>query len=66
MENPIHEDHQWEWFIQGLLLLTKIPLTQQRITTLGDSLEYAMNIEAMEGYLGILRMMRPAEDNNIA
>jgi hypothetical protein len=39
LENPIHEDHQREWFIQGLLPLTHIPLTQQRITTLAEALE---------------------------
>jgi hypothetical protein len=50
LENPIHEYHQWEWFIQGLLPLTRIPLTQQRITTLGKALEKVMKIEAMEGY----------------
>jgi hypothetical protein len=51
LENPIHEDHQREWFIQGLLPLTRIPLTQQRITTLGEALEQAMKIEAMEAIL---------------
>jgi hypothetical protein len=41
-------------------------LTQQRIATLGEALEQAMKIEAMEGYPGSLWVMRPPEDNNIA
>jgi hypothetical protein len=49
----------------GLLPLTCIPLTQQRIATLGEALEKAMKIEAMEGYPGSLRIMRPLEDANI-
>jgi hypothetical protein len=28
LAHPIHEDHQREWYIQGLLPLTRIPLTQ--------------------------------------
>jgi len=34
LTNPIHETHVQEWYIQGLLPLTKIPLTQQKITSL--------------------------------
>jgi hypothetical protein len=37
--HPIHEDHQREWYIQGLLPLMRIPLTQQWIATLTDALE---------------------------
>lgn len=65
LANPIHEDHQREWFIQGLLPLTQIPLTQQRITTLGEALEHAMKIEAMAGYPCTLRVTRPPDDYNI-
>jgi len=32
--HPIHEYHQREWYIQGLLSLMRIPLTQQRIAML--------------------------------
>jgi hypothetical protein len=49
-----------------LLHLTHIPLTQQRIATLGEALEQSMKIEAMTGYLGNLRIMRPPKDINIA
>jgi hypothetical protein len=49
----------------GIFPLTRIPLTQQRLATLGEALEHAMKIEAMEGYPGNLRMMRSPEDNNI-
>jgi hypothetical protein len=66
LENPIHEDHQQEWFIQGLLSLTQIPLTQQWITTLGEALEQVMKIEAMDGYPGILQGYETTEDTNIA
>jgi hypothetical protein len=66
LENPIHEYHQREWFIQGFLPLTHIPLTQQRINSLGEALEQAMKIEAMAGYPGSLRIMRPPEDANIS
>jgi len=31
---PFQEDHQREWYIQGLLHITRIPLTQQLIATL--------------------------------
>jgi hypothetical protein len=65
LANPIHEDHQREWFIQGLLPLTQIPLTQQWITTLGESLEHAMKIEVMVGYPGSLWVIRPPDDYNI-
>jgi hypothetical protein len=42
-----------EWFIQGIFPLTQIPLTQQRLATLGEALEHAMKIEAMVDTLGI-------------
>jgi hypothetical protein len=29
LAHPIHEEHQIDWYIHGLLLLTRIPLTQQ-------------------------------------
>jgi hypothetical protein len=50
---------------RGSFPLTRILLTQQRLTTLGEALEQAMKIEAMEGYPGSLHMMQPVEDNNI-
>jgi hypothetical protein len=37
--HPIHEENQIEWYIQGLLPLTWISLTQQWIVTLIDALE---------------------------
>ena len=43
-------NHQRDWFMKALLPLTRTPLTQQRIETLQDALEQAMNIEAMAGY----------------
>jgi hypothetical protein len=52
LAHPIHEEHQREWYIQGFLPLTQIPLTQQWIATLTDALEQSMKIEAMEGYPG--------------
>jgi hypothetical protein len=33
LAHPIHEEHQREWYIQGLLPLTRISLMQQRIAT---------------------------------
>jgi len=48
-----------------MLPLTHIHLTQQRIATLGEALEKSMKIEAMEGYLGNLRIMMLIEDTNI-
>jgi hypothetical protein len=63
--HPIHEDHQREWYIQGLLPLMRIALTQQQIATLTISLEQSMKIEAMEGYPGNLRMTRPPVDANL-
>jgi hypothetical protein len=63
--HPIHEDHQREWYIQGLLPLTIIPLTQQRIATLTKALEQSMKIEAMAGYPGNMRMTRPPIDENL-
>jgi hypothetical protein len=47
------------------ITLTRIPLTQQRIATLGEALEQAMKVEAMESYHGSLQMMSLSEDNNI-
>jgi hypothetical protein len=40
-------------------------LTQQRITTLGEALEQAMEIEDMKSYPKNLQVMRPLEDHNI-
>jgi hypothetical protein len=54
LTHPIHEDHQREWYIQGLLSLTWIPLTQQSI-----------KIEAMEGYPQSLRVTRPPSYVNL-
>jgi hypothetical protein len=65
LAHPIHEEHQREWYIQGLLPLTQIPLTQQRIATLTDALEQSMKIEAMAGYPGSLRITRPPVDVNL-
>jgi hypothetical protein len=62
--HPIHEDHQREWYIQGLLPFTRIPLMQQRIATLTYTLEQSMNIKAMAGYPGNMRMTRPPIDAN--
>jgi hypothetical protein len=64
--HPIHEEHQRKWYIQGLLPLTRIMLTQQWIATLADALEKSMKIEAMAGYLGSLRVTRPLENANLA
>jgi hypothetical protein len=64
--HPIHEEHQREWYIQGLLPLTRIPLMQQWIATLTYALEQSMNIESMAGYLGSLRVTRPPKDANLA
>ena len=36
---PMHDFHHKEWFIQGLLPLTKIPLSQQVIDSPGIELE---------------------------
>jgi hypothetical protein len=65
LTNPIHKDHQREWFIQGLLPLTHIPLTQQRIATLVEALEEVMNIDAMAECMRILRVMRPIEEASL-
>jgi len=54
LTNLIHEYHQREWYIQGLLLLTKIPLTLQKTTIVVNALEQETHIEAMEIYLGSL------------
>jgi hypothetical protein len=56
LSHPIDEEHQREWYIQGLLPLTQIPLTQQWIATFTDALEQSMKIEAMAGYPGSLRI----------
>jgi hypothetical protein len=37
--HPIHEDHQREWYIHGILPLKRILLMQQSIATLTDDLE---------------------------
>jgi hypothetical protein len=66
LAHPIHEDHQREWYIQGLLPLMRIPLTQQWIATLTDALEQSMKIEAMAGYPGSLRVTRPPVDANLS
>lgn len=59
LTNPIHAAHQKEWFIQELLPLTRIPLTQQKIYFLTDALKQAMKIEAMVGYPGTHRVAVP-------
>ena len=46
-----HLNHQRDWFIKFLIPLTRTTLTQQKIKTLQDTLEQAMKIEAMAGYL---------------
>jgi len=51
-----------EWYIQGLLYLTRIPLKQQWIATLTNALEQSMKIEAMAGYPGNMRMSRHLVD----
>jgi hypothetical protein len=61
----IHKNHQREWFIQGLLPFTRIPLTQQGITTLGEALKQVMKIQAMVGYPESLWVMKSTKDNNI-
>jgi hypothetical protein len=66
LAHPIHEDHQREWYIQGLLPLTRIPLMQQWIATLTEALEQSMKIEAMAGYPGNMRMTRPPVDANLS
>jgi hypothetical protein len=52
-------------FIQGILPLTRILLTHQRIAILEEVLEQAMKIVAMTGYLGSLRVMWPHDGHNI-
>jgi hypothetical protein len=42
--HPIQEDHQREWYIQGLLPVTRIPLMKQWITMLTEALEQSMKI----------------------
>jgi hypothetical protein len=44
----------------------RIPLMQQRISTLTDALERSMKIEFMEGYPRSLRMNRPPIDANLS
>jgi hypothetical protein len=58
--------NQREWYIQGLLLLTQIPLTQHKRDSLIDALEQSMKIESMEGYPGSLRVTRLPIDANLA
>jgi hypothetical protein len=58
--------NQREWYIQGLLPLTRIPLTQHRIAMLTDTLEQSMKIGAMEGYPRSLRVTEPPVDVNLA
>ena len=65
LAHPIHEEHQREWYIQGLLPLTRILLMQQWIATLIDALEQSMKIEAMVGYPGSLRVTKPPVDPNL-
>jgi hypothetical protein len=65
LAHPIHEQHQREWYIQGLLPMNWIPLTQQRIAKLPNALEQLMKIESMAGYTGSLRMTRPPVDVNL-
>lgn len=50
MSYPINANHEWDWFINALLSLTRMSLTQQNIDTLKDALEKETRIEAMEGY----------------
>jgi hypothetical protein len=66
LAHPINEEHQREWYIQGLLPLTQILLMQQQIATLKNALEQSMKIEAMEGYLESLRVTKPLVDMNLA
>jgi hypothetical protein len=66
LAHPIHEEYQREWYIQRLLPLTQISLTQQRIATLTDALEKSIKIEAMVGYPGSLKVTRPPTDANLA
>lgn len=44
---PLPETLHWEWFFQGLLPMTWIPLQQQRLKT---PLEQARKIETTIGY----------------
>jgi hypothetical protein len=66
LAHPIHEDHQREWYIQGLLPLKRINLTQQWIATLTDALEHSLKIESMETYPENLRMTMPPVDANLS
>jgi hypothetical protein len=66
LAHPIHEDNQRECYIQGLLQLTRIPLTQQRILTLTEALEQSMKIEAMAGYPRNIRMNKPPIYSNLS
>jgi hypothetical protein len=56
LAHPIHEEHKMEWYIQGLFPLTWIPLMQQWIATLRDTLEQSMKIKSMVGYPGSLQV----------
>ena len=62
---PINPNHQQYWFIKAVLPLTRTPLTQQKIDTLQDSLEQAMKIEAMAGYLQEFRGGAATQDHSI-
>ena len=61
----IDPNHQRDWFIKALLLLTRTPLTQQKIDTLQDALEQAMKIEAMVGYPQEFRWGGAVQDPSI-
>jgi hypothetical protein len=65
LTHPIQEYHKREWYIQGLLPLPIIPLTQQWIATLAEAFEQWMKIEAMTGYPRSIRMTRPPVDANL-
>ena len=56
----IHDTQHKEWFIGGLLPLTRIPLMQQKISTPREALEQAMWIESMAGW-GTLELRRLAQ-----
>ena len=46
----VHETHHKEWFIQGLLLLRRIPLSQRVMDSPITTLEKAMKFKAMDNY----------------
>jgi hypothetical protein len=45
--------------------MARILLMKKWVATLIDALEQSINIEAMAGYLGILRATRPPIDANL-